>query len=92
MTEEQTVTRERCDLMTERTERRLEKHGETIDELKTCTVKLTEMLAVHNEKLSDYGARLITLESRPGRLLDRVGTALISALATAAVALLLALI
>ena len=89
MSDNRPVSRELCDVMTERMEERLAKHSETLDDLKECTVKLTQILEVHNEKLSDYGERLIHLERRPTRWAERVGTALISALAAALVSLLL---
>ena len=89
MNESRPIPRELCEWMSERTEARLTKHGETIDELKECTVKLTQILEVHNEKLSDYGERLIHLERRPTRWVDRVAAALLSALAAALVSFLL---
>lgn len=83
------VLDELCDRTVERTEARLAKHGETLDELKDCTVRLTQIAEAHNEKLHDYGARLSHLERRPTHLMERIGTALLSALSAALVSLLL---
>lgn len=89
MSEARGVSHELCDRTVERTEARLAKHGETLDELKDCTVRLTQIAEAHNEKLHDYGARLSHLERRPTHLMERIGTALLSALSAALVSLLL---
>ena len=86
MNEKYPVSRDLCEVMTERMETRLNKHGETLDELKTCAVRLTEIAEAHNEKLSDYGRRLGILERNPARFLERAVTALLTALAAALVA------
>lgn len=83
------VFRELCDVKTERTEKRLEKHDVMLDDLKECTVKLTQMLELHNEKLNGHEARLEDLEKKPSDFLEKIGTALITALIAALVSLIL---
>lgn len=83
------VSHELCDVKTERTDKRLEKHGVMLDDLKECTVKLTQMLELHDEKISGHGDRLEKLEAKPSDLLSKISSALITALVAALVSLLL---
>ena len=52
------VKKELCDERSKEIKRRLDKHADTIDALKTCSVKLTEMVEIHNERLKDHEIRL----------------------------------
>ncbi len=72
--------KEICDERSTQTRRRLDKHADTIDALKVCSVKLTEMVEIHNERLKDHESRLDDLERRPSNILSKVVDALISAL------------
>lgn len=74
------ISKELCDERATRTEKRLDKHSATIDELRICSVKLTEMLEKHNEKISDHENRLDTLERGPRDTVGRIADAIISAL------------
>ena len=73
------VKKELCDERSKEIKRRLDKHADTIDALKTCSVKLTEMVEIHNERLKDHEIRLDSLESRPSSVLSKIFDALISA-------------
>ena len=67
----------------------LDKHSDTIDALKVCSVKLTEMVEIHNQRLSDHESRLDSLENRPSSILSKVIDALISAVVATLVCILL---
>ncbi|MBO5374620.1 MAG: hypothetical protein J6A54_04145 [Clostridia bacterium] len=81
--------KEICDERSKQTRRRLDKHSDTIDALKVCSVKLTEMVEIHNERLKDHESRLDDLERRPSSILSKVADALISAIVAGLVCLIL---
>ena len=81
--------KEICDERSTQTRRRLDKHSDTIDALKVCSVKLTEMVEIHNQRLSDHESRLDSLENRPSSILSKVIDALISAVVATLVCILL---
>lgn len=83
------ISSELCNERTTRTEKRLDKHSATIDELRICSVKLTEMLEKHNEKISDHENRLDSLEKRPKDAIGKIIDALISAVVAGLVCLIL---
>ena len=81
--------KEICDERSKQTRRRLDKHSDTIDALKVCSVKLTEMVEIHNERLKDHESRLDDLEKRPSSILSKMLDALISAIVAGLVCLIL---
>ncbi|MBQ7411686.1 MAG: hypothetical protein IJW10_02120 [Clostridia bacterium] len=74
------INKELCEERSTQTRRRLDKHADTIDALKVCSVKLTEMVEIHNERLKDHESRLDDLESKPSSILGKALDALISAI------------
>lgn len=74
------ISKELCNERSKQALRRLDKHSEAIDALKTCSVKLTEMVEIHNQRLSDHESRLDDLEKRPSNIVSKIIDALISAL------------
>lgn len=82
-------SKELCNERSERTQRRLDKHSDTLDALKTCSVKLTEMVEIHNERLRDHESRLDSLERRPSSIFWKALDALISAVVATVVCVLL---
>ena len=69
--------------------KQLDKHSDTIDALKICSVKLTEMVEIHNQRLSDHESRLDNLEKRPSDIVSKIIDALISAVVAALVCIVL---
>ena len=66
-----------CEERHERIELRLGKHGEQIDSLEKCTIKLTEMVDRYDKLAQGQEARIAALERKPGLLLERaIGYAL----------------
>ena len=61
-----------CDERHERIEARLGKHGEQIDSLEKCTIKLTEMVDRYDKLAQRQEERISALESRPGLLVEHV--------------------
>ena len=82
-------SKELCNERSMNTQRRLDKHSDTIDALRVCSVKLTEMAEIHNEKLSDHENRLDSLENRPSSILSKAIDALISAIVAACVCMII---
>lgn len=74
------ISRDLCEERSTQNRRQLDKHERTIDELTVCSVKLTELVQIHNDKLKDHETRLDSLESRPASIVARVVDALISAI------------
>ncbi len=74
------ISKELCNERSKQTQRRLDKHSDTIDALKTCSVKLTEMVEIHNQRLCDHESRLDDLERRPSNIVSKIVDALISAI------------
>jgi hypothetical protein len=83
------INKELCDERSTQTRRRLDKHSDTIDALRVCTVKLTEMVEIHNERLKDHESRLDDLERRPSSILGKMVDALISAVIATLVCIIL---
>lgn len=83
------ITKELCDERSKQARRRLDKHSDTIDALKVCSVKLTEMVEIHNERLKDHESRLDDLEKRPSSILNKMVDALISAVVATLVCMVL---
>ena len=86
------MTHELCDARTEsilreqeHTRERLDKHSETIDQLRELGVKLTAVTAQLSQLSQAHEARLTALEKRPGRWLDKVLSAIISAVVAAVI-------
>ncbi len=66
-----------CEERHERIEARLGKHGEQIDSLEKCTIKLTEMVDRYDQLAQQTDARVTALERKPGMVLERaIGYAL----------------
>ena len=63
---------ELCRERHERIETRLGKHGEQIDSLEKCTIKLTEMVDRYDKLAQRQEERISALESRPGLLVEHV--------------------
>ena len=61
-----------CEERHERIEARLGKHGEQIDSLEKCTIKLTEMVDRYDKFAQRQEERITALESRPGLLVEHV--------------------
>ena len=61
-----------CEERHERIENRLAKHGEQIDSLEKCTIKLTEMVDRYDKLAQRQEERISALESRPGLLIEHV--------------------
>lgn len=77
-----------CEERHERIEARLTKHGEQIDSLEKCTIKLTEMVTRYDRLVQQSDARITSLERKPGLALERaIGYALSGALGALASAL-----
>ena len=77
-----------CKERHERIENRLLKHGEQIDSLEKCTIKLTEMVDRYDRMVEQQHVRIQALERKPGQLLERaIGYALSVALGALASAL-----
>lgn len=78
-----------CDERHERIESRLGKHGEQIDSLEKCTIKLTEMVDRYDRLAQNQEARILALESKPGLLFEHivgyVASAVLGALGSALV-------
>ena len=83
------ISKELCKERSEQARRRLDKHSDTIDALKVCSVKLTEMVEIHNQRLSDHESRLDNLEKRPSDILSKIIDALISAIVATVVCIVL---
>lgn len=78
-----------CEERHERIETRLCKHGEQIDSLEKCTIKLTEMVERYDQMAERQYARIDALERKPGQIMERaIGYALSVALGALASALL----
>ena len=66
-----------CEERHERIEARLAKHGEQIDSLEKCTIKLTEMVDRYDKLAQGQESRIASLERKPGLVLERaIGYAL----------------
>lgn len=66
-----------CEERHERIEARLSKHGEQIDSLEKCTIKLTEMVDRYDKLAQSQEERIASLERKPGLVLERaIGYAL----------------
>ena len=66
-----------CEERHERIEARLGKHGEQIDSLEKCTIKLTEMVDRYDQLAQRQETRIAALERKPGLVLERaIGYAL----------------
>lgn len=77
-----------CEERHDRIEARLAKHGEQIDSLEKCTIKLTEMVDRYDRMVEQQHVRIQALERKPGQLLERaIGYALSVALGALASAL-----
>ncbi len=61
-----------CDERHDRIENRLTKHGEQIDSLEKCTIKLTEMVDRYDLLVQQQEARIRVLESKPGLWLEHI--------------------
>lgn len=61
-----------CKERHERIEARLTKHGEQIDSLEKCTIKLTEMVDRYDQLAQRQEARIVALERKPGILLEHI--------------------
>lgn len=83
------ISRELCNERSAQNQRRLDKHESTLDALMICSVKLTELVEIHNERLKDHETRLDSLESRPASVISRIIDALISAVVAGLVCLIL---
>ncbi|MBR2296507.1 MAG: hypothetical protein IKA43_03765 [Clostridia bacterium] len=83
------ISTELCNERSTQNQRRLDKHESTLDALMICSVKLTELVEIHNERLKDHETRLDSLESRPASVISRIVDALISAIVAGLVCLIL---
>lgn len=61
-----------CDERHDRIEARLTKHGEQIDSLEKCAIKLTEMVDRYDLLVSSQEARIRALERKPGLFFESV--------------------
>lgn len=69
---QQDYNKQLCSERHERIEARLGKHGEQIDSLEKCTIKLTEMVDRYDKLAQRQEERITALESRPGLLIEHV--------------------
>ena len=77
-----------CEERHDRIEARLAKHGDQIDSLEKCTIKLTEMVERYDQMAERQYARIDALERKPGQIWERaIGYALSVALGALASAL-----
>ena len=83
------ISKELCNERSKQMSKQLDKHSDTIDALKSCSVKLTEMVEIHNQRLSDHESRLDNLEKRPSDIVSKIIDALISAVVAALVCIVL---
>ena len=83
------ISTELCNERSTQNQCRLDKHESTLDALMICSVKLTELVEIHNERLKDHETRLDSLESRPASMISRIVDALISAIVAGLVCLIL---
>lgn len=73
--------KELCEERHSRIEDRLCKHGEQIDSLEKCVIKLTEMIERHDNECKDCDKRINEIEAKPMATLGKIfGYALTAAL------------
>lgn len=65
-----------------RDKERLDRQEEKMEKVSDLSIQMGEILKNHEAKLNDHDQRIWALESRPGKLWDRLIFALIGALAT----------
>ncbi len=75
-----------------RDKERLEKHDANLEKLNEVSIQLNQMITLHTDGLQEHGKRLSALEHRPGKLMDKMTGALITALTGGLAAALLALL
>lgn len=83
------ISRDLCEERSGQSRRRLDNHEHTINELTVCSVKLTELVQIHNDRIKDHETRLDSLESRPASIIARLVDAFISAIVAGVVCLLM---
>ena len=64
--------KELCEERHSRIEDRLLKHGEQIDSLEGCIIKLTEMIERHDNECKESARRISEIESRPVMVLGKI--------------------
>ncbi|MBE6547740.1 MAG: hypothetical protein E7667_02515 [Ruminococcaceae bacterium] len=76
--------KELCEERHIRIEDRLTKHGQQIDSLEKCVIKLTEMIERHDNECKDSDKRLSAIETKPmatiGKVCGYAATAIFGAL------------
>ena len=82
-------SKELCNERSIQAQKRLDKHDDTLDALKTCSVKLTEIVEMHSERLLDHESRIDDLEKRPSSILSKIVDGIISAVVAALVCMVL---
>lgn len=70
-----------------RDKERLDLQEKKMEKVSDLSIQMGEMLKRHDDELQNHDKRLETLESKPGRLWDRVIFALIGAIASGFVAM-----
>ncbi len=82
----ESYNKELCEERHMRIEERLCKHGEQIDSLEKCVIKLTEMVERFDRESLENTKRLDNVESRPlttfGKVCGYTGSAFLGALST----------
>lgn len=73
------VTHEVCNLRAGQTEKRVQKHGEQIDDIKECVIKLTQLTEQHSLQITEHDKRIKQIENAPSRLWGMIINALIVA-------------
>lgn len=78
--------KELCEERHARIEERLSKHGEQIDSLEKCVIKLTEMIERHDNECKDSDQRISAIETKPmatiGKICGYAATAILGALSS----------
>lgn len=68
-----------------RDKERLDKQEEKMEKVSDLSIQMGEMLKRHDDELQDHEQRIASMEKKPGQLWDRLVFALIGALATGTV-------
>ncbi len=68
----ETYNKELCGERHERIDSTLEKHGEQIDSLEKCTIKLTQMIENHDMMCKDNYKRITKIENKPSDIVGKI--------------------
>ena len=72
----------------ERDMRDIARHEDSIQEMQKLTIQISELIKQNNETIKDHTKRLVELEKKPSKWVDKFLSALISAGIAAVIAIL----